>query len=137
MQPYLVPIITIIASIFGPHHNNYCNHMWSIPIKIMFLRKRKFIFPYVNACKMQHVFEPSWKYTWCFIWNKHVFPLKSARIELIYIYIYMAKTSMIPTRIDSILQAASSSFLSNNETHLDFRCYCSRIRTHNDFSIYQ
>ena len=32
LQPYLNPIITIIASIFGPNHKNYCNHMWSIPI---------------------------------------------------------------------------------------------------------
>ena len=32
LQAYLVPIISLIARIFGPCHKNYCNHMWSIPI---------------------------------------------------------------------------------------------------------
>ena len=30
LQAYLVPVWTTIASIFGPHHKNYCNHKWSI-----------------------------------------------------------------------------------------------------------
>ena len=32
MQSYLVPIITVIAIIFGPYHKNDCNHKWSTPI---------------------------------------------------------------------------------------------------------
>ena len=33
LQAYVVPFVTKIASIFGPHHKNDCNHMWSTPIK--------------------------------------------------------------------------------------------------------
>ena len=32
LQPYLFPFFIKIASLFGPFHENYCNHMWSIPI---------------------------------------------------------------------------------------------------------
>ena len=35
--PYLVPFETQIASILGPHHNNYCNYMWSIPISSIWI----------------------------------------------------------------------------------------------------
>ena len=31
LQAYLVPFVTKIASIFGPCHINYCNHMCSFP----------------------------------------------------------------------------------------------------------
>ena len=34
LQSYLVPIITVIAIIFGPHHENCCNHRWSRPIQL-------------------------------------------------------------------------------------------------------
>ena len=34
MQSYLVPFLIKIAIIFGPHHENYCNHNWSTPIMI-------------------------------------------------------------------------------------------------------
>ena len=32
LQAYLVPFVIKIVSIFGPCRNNYCNHMWFIPI---------------------------------------------------------------------------------------------------------
>ena len=32
LQSYLVPFVTIIAIIFGPHQNIYCNHKWFSPI---------------------------------------------------------------------------------------------------------
>ena len=34
LQSYLVPFLIKIAIIFGPHHENYCNHKWSTPIMI-------------------------------------------------------------------------------------------------------
>ena len=33
-QSYLILIITVIVIIFGPQHQNYCNHKWYSPIFI-------------------------------------------------------------------------------------------------------